>query len=424
MHDTRPAGARAPSLCSEQLEALAREHGTPLYVYDFDRVRRRIAELDAFDVVRYAMKANSNLTLLSRMRSTGVALDAVSAGEIARALAAGFSPQQVVYSADLFDRDALDLICQHGVRVNAGSMDMLPQLAAVRPDASLTLRLNPGFGSGFAPGVTTGGEASKHGIWHTELERALRLAHRHGLMVDGLHLHIGSGIELTSLEQSTRAMRDWVLRCGAGIRRISAGGGLPVPYRPDDPRPDLSTYVDAWRTLGHELGAKLGHSIELETEPGRFLVAEAGVLLTEIRAQKRIGEREFWIVDAGFQTLARPMLYDAWHHIEVLGAGERSSHAARAERVVAGPLCEASDLLTTQKRRPQGRLLPEAKVGDLLCIFDVGAYGASMASNYNSRPLPAEVLVEAGSATLVRRRQSLNELFAWEAGFGIPASPA
>ena len=415
MHETRPTGARVPSLSSERLETLAREHGTPLYVYDYECVQRRIAELDGFDVVRYAMKANSNLTLLRRMRASGVALDAVSGGEIVRALAAGYPPQQIVYSADLFDRDALDLVRQHGLRVNAGSLDMLPQLAAVSPGVSLTLRLNPGFGSGFAPGVTTGGEASKHGIWHTELEGALQLARSHGLTVDGLHLHIGSGIDLALLERSTRAMRDWVRRCGAGIRTISAGGGIPVPYRPDDARPDLAAYGNAWQALGRELEVELGHPLALETEPGRYLVAEAGVLLTEIRARKRIGEREFWIVDAGFQTLARPMLYDAWHHIEVLGASRESTSRPRAERVVAGPLCEASDLLTARTRRPEGRWLPEADVGDLLCVFDVGAYGASMASNYNSRPLPAEVLVEAGSATLVRRRQTLDELFALEA---------
>jgi diaminopimelate decarboxylase len=405
------SATRTAPVPTRRLLELAREYGTPHYVYDLPTNRRRIAELAAFDVVRYAMKANSNLSLLRRMREGGVVVDAVSAGEILRALAAGYSPAEIVYSADLFDRDSAELVRRHDLRVNVGSTDMLPELARLRPACSLTLRVNPGFGSGFAPGVTTGGDGSKHGIWHEDLDAALKCAGDLGLRVDGLHIHIGSGIDLGSLARTTRSMAELARRCGPRLRTLSAGGGIPVPYRPRDTRPDLAAYACAWVELARGLEAEFGHALSLETEPGRYLVAESGLLLTELRVKKRIGEREFWIVDAGFQTLARPMLYDAWHHIEVLGGDPAS---ARSERVVAGPLCEAADVLTTENGRPVGRLLPDARVGDLLCLFDVGAYGASMASTYNSRPLPAEILVDGEGSWCVRRRQALTELFALE----------
>jgi diaminopimelate decarboxylase len=393
------------------LAELAREHGTPLYVYDLGTMRARLAELGGFDVVRYALKANSNLSVLDALRASGARADAVSAGEIVRALAAGFRPEDIVFSADLFEPAALALVARHGLRVNAGSRGMLAELARARPGAAVTLRLNPGFGSGFGPAVKAGGERSKHGIWHAELEETLAEARSLGLQVDGLHVHVGSGIDLAEvLAHTTRALADLARRASPAIRTLSSGGGLPIPYRAGEARPDVAAYVNEWNRMRRDLERELGRSLVLETEPGRWLAAEAGVLVTSVRATKRIADHEIVLVDAGFHTLLRPAFYGAWHEIRALG----HANEPRTPRVVAGPLCEPGDVFTLLRGAFDPRPLPVLRPGDLLVILDAGAYGASMASNYNSHPLPAEVVVDEHGPRLARPRQTLEELYASE----------
>jgi len=295
--------------------------------------------------------------------------------------------------------------------VTVGSRDMLPYVAALRPGGRVGLRVNPGFGDGHHTKVTTGGETSKHGIWHADLAAALDEARALGLVVDGLHVHIGSGVDVAALAPLRDAMRGWARAVGAQLEWISCGGGLPIPYRGDEPPLDLDALADAWDATREGLEDDLGRRVRLEVEPGRFLVAEAGLLLAEVRGTKTSGGCEFVFVDAGFHDLVRPAMYGAWHHLSIVGRDGEPT----APRLVAGPLCESADLFT------QGdggvalpRALPAAEVGDLLVVHDAGAYGAAMSSTYNSRPLAAEVLVDHGEARLVRRRQTLAELFALE----------
>jgi diaminopimelate decarboxylase len=406
------------------LRALAREHGTPLWIYDAATIRQRIADLKVFDSVRYAQKANSNTHLLRLMREQGVVVDAVSRGEILRALAAGYTAAQapcgasgIVFTADLFDAATLDTVVQHAVPVNAGSIDMLHQLGARSPGHRVWLRINPGFGHGHSNKTNTGGEHSKHGIWHADLPAALAAITQHGLLLVGLHMHIGSGVDYGHLQQVCSAMVDLVKRAGVDLEAISAGGGLSIPYREGDARIDTAHYFSLWDAARREIAAHLGHGVHLEIEPGRYLVAEAGVLLTEVRATKQMGGKRFTLVDAGFSDLMRPSMYGAFHGMSLLPATTKGS-APRAVQatVVAGPLCESGDVFT----QAEGgvvltRELPEAKVGDLLVLHDAGAYGAAMSSNYNSRPLIAEVLVDGGAHRLIRRRQTVDELLALEA---------
>jgi len=396
----------------ELLVALAREHGTPLYVYSADVIAARVRELAGFDVVRFAQKANSNLAVLALLRRLGVHVDAVSAGEIERALAAGFEPREIAFTADLFDRAALAAVARLPVDVNAGTTDMLAQLAEVRPGARVTLRVNPGFGHGHDRKVNTGGEASKHGIWHTELPVALAEARALGLAVRGVHVHIGSGSDLENLSRVCASVAGFAREVGPELESVSAGGGLPIPYRAGEARFDVARLTDAWRTTRSELERALDRRIALEIEPGRHLVAECGVLLTEVRATKRSGSVDYALVDAGFHNLVRPAMYGAFHQISAVG------HAADAHvlpHVVAGPLCESADVFTqTRSGELDPQPLPRVRAGQLLCIHDAGAYAMSMASNYNSQPLAAEVLVEQGRARLVRSRQTFDELFARE----------
>jgi diaminopimelate decarboxylase len=396
------------------LERLAREYGTPLYVYDADLIRARVAELRSFDVIRYAQKACSNIHVLRLLRAEGVLVDAVSLGEIERAVRAGYSgrgePAGVVYTADVFEAGTLERVVELDVPVNAGSADMLEQLGRRHPGHRVWLRINPGFGHGHSRKTNTGGEWSKHGIWYAGLDEALRLIEKHRLDLVGLHMHIGSGADFDHLRRVCDAMVEQVRALQVDVRAISGGGGLPIPYRPGEVRFDCSALHALWDQARREVEALVGHPVQLEIEPGRFLVAEAGSLVAEVRAAKRVAGNAFALVDAGFHNLVRPAMYGSHHEISVIRDGELLG-GPRQPSVIAGPLCESGDVFT------QGdggtvlpRELPEARVGDLVVLHDAGAYGSAMASNYNTHPLAPEVLVEQGRPRLIRRRQTLDDL--------------
>ena len=405
-----------------QLRSLADQFGTPLWVYDAATIRQRIAQVSNFDTVRFAQKACSNIHILKLMREQGVKVDAVSRGEILRALAAGFKaggePSEIVFTADLFDAATLDCVVEHGVPVNAGSIDMLRQLGPRSKGHAVWLRINPGFGHGHSNKTNTGGEHSKHGIWHTDLPLALQTIREQGLTLAGLHMHIGSGVDYGHLAEVCGAMVELVRTAhaaGHDLHAISAGGGLSIPYRAGDPVIDTQHYFGLWNTARQQAEAIVGHKLGLEIEPGRFLVAESGVLLGEVRATKNAGSNHFVLVDTGFNELMRPSMYGSFHAMSVLRRD--GSQGASQPTVVAGPLCESGDVFT------QGdggvvlpRDLPAAQVGDLLVIHDTGAYGASMSSNYNTRPLVAEVLVDGAEHRLIRRRQTVEELLSLELG--------
>ena len=403
----------------DTLRALAQRHGTPLWVYDAATIRARIASLKAFDTIRYAQKANANLHLLRLMRSEGVQVDAVSLGEIERALAAGYragDSDAIVFTADLFDHATLAKVVSEGITVNAGSIDMLGQLGQGSPGHKVWLRINPGFGHGHSNKTNTGGEHSKHGIWHADLAAALAEVDRHRLQLVGLHMHIGSGVDYRHLERVCGAMVDLAQRLGRPLEAISAGGGLSIPYREGQPVTDTAHYFELWDATRRRIEAMLNCTLRLEIEPGRYLVGESGVLLAEVRATKQMGRQHFTLVDAGFNDLMRPSMYGSHHEISVLPAKRDAAPGESVPTVVAGPLCESGDVFT----QGEGgvvltRDLPAAGVGDLLVFHDAGAYGASMSSNYNTRPLIAEVLVDGDTSTLIRRRQTAQELLALEA---------
>ncbi len=411
------------------VSTLAQRHGTPLFVYDRAVIEQRIAELKHFDVIRYAQKASSNLALLALMRTQGVVVDAVSAGEVERALRAGFRPDGsgipgtpgIVFTADLFDADAVAIIAKHKIPVNVGSPDMITQLGTFFPGAPVTLRLNPGFGHGHSRKTNTGGEWSKHGIWHTQLEECLRLGREAGVNIHGLHMHIGSGTDFEHLAQVCGAMVRAAKVVGPQLEVISAGGGLPIPYRKDQARIDTAAYFSLWDKARKEIEAAVGHPVRLEVEPGRYLVAESGTLITQIRSIKKVDENLFYLVDAGFDTLVRPAMYGSYHEISVVATDGRALGPDR-DVVVAGPLCESGDVFTQEEGGVVvTRRLPEARVGDYLVLHDAGAYGAAMSSNYNTRRLATELLVHEGADTVIRARQTIDHILQFES---IPADLA
>ncbi|WP_180132376.1 diaminopimelate decarboxylase [Rhodoferax sp. BLA1] len=409
----------------DTLASLAHTHGTPLWVYDAATIERQVAALRSFDVIRFAQKANSNTHILRLMKRCGVSVDSVSLGEIERALAAGFTPgvhnghAEIVFTADLLDRTTLARVAELGVPVNCGSIDMQDQLGAVSPGHPVWLRINPGFGHGHSNKTNTGGEHSKHGIWHGDLPQALDKVRANGLKLVGLHMHIGSGVDYSHLQEVCGAMVALVRTVkaqGLDLQAISSGGGLSIPYQAGEPQIDTAHYFSLWDAARQQIAALLGHPVALEIEPGRYLVAESGVLVAEVRAVKDQGSARFVLVDAGFSDLMRPAMYGSYHGMELIHADGTAAAGPTYETVVGGPLCESGDVFT----QGEGgvvltRVLPQAQVGDLLVIHDTGAYGASMSSNYNTRPLIPEVLVENGQPRLIRRRQTVAELLALEA---------
>jgi diaminopimelate decarboxylase len=397
---------------------LAERFGTPAYVYDLEIILERVRDLQAFDTIRYAQKACSNIAILDRLRRAGVLVDAVSAGEIGRALRAGYEPSQIVYTADVFDRDALELVVQHNISVNIGSPEMIDQLGQHAPGRNITLRINPGFGHGHSQKTNTGGPQSKHGVWHEQIDDCLLRADRQSLVVTGMHMHIGSGTDLEHLSQVCGAMEKACEKVGRTITTISSGGGLPVPYRAGQTYVDLEQYFALWNATRQRLQDKFGHAIHLEIEPGRYLVAESGFLVAKICAVKTMGENLFYMLDAGFCDLARPILYGAYHPISIC---HRDGNVSSKEVpvVVAGPLCESGDIFTQEEGGfVSRRSLPIAQQGDLLILEVAGAYGFAMSSNYNSRFRAPEVLIENGEPKLIRQRETLDDLLSREC---IPA---
>ena len=393
---------------------LAERFGTPTFVYDAATIVRRLDDLRAFDTIRYAQKACSNLAILDLVRRHGGLVDTVSASEIRRALAAGYSiqgsPPPIVYTADIFDAESLDLCVERNIHVNCGSADMIDQLGSRDGGRQITLRINPGFGHGHSRKTNTGGKQSKHGIWHEQIGDCLDRAIRHRLTITALHMHIGSGTDLEHLSQVCSAIEKAAAAVGESVTSVSVGGGLPIVYREGEQYVDLAAYYALCDAARKRLEAKFGHPVHLEIEPGRYLVAESGYLVTEIRAIKRQDDNTFYLVDAGFNNLARPILYGAYHPMSIVPSDGNTDRPLR-EVIVGGPLCESGDIFTQSEggfvvTRP----LPEASVGEYLVIECAGAYGFVMSSNYNSRPLAAEVLVQDGRAQLIRARQTFEDL--------------
>ncbi|URJ32011.1 diaminopimelate decarboxylase [Blochmannia endosymbiont of Camponotus modoc] len=413
--------AQTSALTYESLKKLHRKYKGPVWVYDASIIINRITQLKQFDVIRYAQKSCSNIHILRLMHNYEVKVDAVSLGEIERALLAGFKTgkqsNEIVFTADILEEETLLRISELNIVVNAGSIDMLAQLGACSPGHKIWLRINPGFGHGHNQKTNTGGENSKHGIWHEDIPIALSYIHHYDLQLIGLHMHIGSGVRYDHLSKVCNAMVQQILKYKIDVHVISAGGGLTIPYQNNDIVLDVNHYFQLWNNARKYISQYLNHTVTLEIEPGRFLVAESGILITQIRAVKDMGNRHFVLIDAGYNDLMRPVMYGSYHHISLVPGDNRSVILETlCDTVVGGPLCESGDIFTQNMNGTiLARKLPcSAKVGDYLIFHDTGAYGASMSSNYNTRPLLPEVLFENGQIRQIRRKQKLEDLFMLE----------
>jgi len=395
------------------LEPLAAAHGTPLYVYSAPTIAERYRAIDqafagARHSIHYALKANSTLAIARLLRGLGSFADANSGGEIDVAMRAGFTPRQIVFTGVGKTTAELGSAIDLGVRsINVESEGEIERIEALSRErkvrTKIAIRVNPDVDARTHPHISTGLKANKFGIAIGEVrELCGRTRGRPNIDIVGLHAHVGS--QITSMEPLTRAAQALVDLAqhlaidGTAIEHLDIGGGLGVSYD-GSPVPSAADYAAAVLPVLRESG------LEIVLEPGRHIMAPAGALLTRVVDVKPAGpDRLFVVMDAGMTELIRPMMYNAFHRIEPV----LRTDAPEAAADIVGPLCESSDTLGKDRR------IPRPRVGDLFAVLDTGAYGSVMASNYNRRLLPAEVLVENGAARLIRRRQALDDLLALE----------
>lgn len=402
----------------EHIETIIGQESGPFWFYDYSIVSKQVEKLQKFDVIRYAQKANSNINLLKYLKSLGVKIDAVSKGELERALYAGFSNKnedEIVFTADIIEEETIHLVNKFNIPVNIGSIDMLQQLGEISPNHRIWLRINPGFGDGHSHKTNTGGKLSKHGIWYEDIPKALNIIKKYDFNLIGIHVHIGSGASFLKLSEVADQLVNIIIANKIDIPAISAGGGLSIPYKDTDQSVDCGLYFDSWNLARQKLENHLSHSVKLEIEPGRFIVAESGYLVAKVFVKKTMSDKKFILVNAGFNDLMRPVLYNGFHKISVLPNNKEVNDDFKDNVIVAGPLCESGDVFTLDTTgKPIEISLPKVEVGDYLVFHDVGAYGASMSSNYNSRPLLPEYMILNNKVTQIRKRQTIEELIQLE----------
>lgn len=404
------------------LRLLARELGTPTWVYSAARIdaayraiegaMRAITDRDV--LVAYAVKANGNLAVLRRLAALGCGADIVSGGELRRARKAGIPASRIVFSGVGKRRDELALALTEGIRAihveSEGELRVLGEEATrLGVEAPVVLRVNPNVDAGTHPYIATGLHDTKFGL---EIDAARALVpgivrHPH-LALHGVSCHIGSQLDSPDpLEEAVTLLGRFASECralGAPITSLDVGGGWPLAYGHEEtPYPPAAAFAAAIRA---GLEASGTTDLDLVTEPGRALVGDAAVLLTRVIYVKHQGGKRFVIVDAGISELIRPALYGAFHAM----APVESRLGERTPADVVGPICESGDFFAHE------RLLPPVAEGDLLAIFGAGAYGREMSTTYNARPLAAEVMVDGDAWRVVRRRQTVEELWALEEG--------
>lgn len=407
---------RSALMTPEMVRELAARYHSPLYVFFESIVRARCAELRAAlsypnSVIRYACKALTLRAILQIVREEGFWIDASSLNEAKRALLAGFAPTTVQFTGESSSEAVFTELMELGVDINCSSLDQMRLIGRLFPRARVSFRLNPGEGHGANNKVNTGGPASKHGIYIDQLDDVRRVIRQYDLQLAGIHAHIGSG---TDLEHWLR-IKDITLAVAKGFDELSfinLGGGLPVVYNPvtDAPMP-LAEWGERLSESMAMYCHELGRDIRLEIEPGRFVVAECGFLISEIQNIKRTPGYQFAILNTGFNHNPRPAMYGSYHPIDIVSGDGRDLIGAE-EYVIGGYLCESGDIFT---RSETGELLPRRfptlRVGDLAVMGLVGAYSHSMKSDYNSMNLPASVLIDSqGTLQVIERRGTLEDI--------------
>ncbi|MGC9517158.1 MAG: diaminopimelate decarboxylase [Methanomicrobiales archaeon] len=399
---------------SDSLE-LAEKYGTPLYVVDESRIRENYNRLyNAFTKhysdfkIFYACKANTNMAVMKILEDEGSSIDAVSPGEVYTALLAGFEPSRILFTGNNVTDDELKFAVSSDVTINIDSISQLKRLSKITnpSDLDISFRVNPKVGAGHHEHCITGGDLSKFGIMEEESVKVYKMAQDLGFNPVGIHTHIGSGIlDPEPFMLAVETLMDVAGRvsdeAGVNFEFIDFGGGLGIPYNPEESKLDIELFSKEITNLyknklsEHDLGKPT-----MYLEPGRYIVGNASILLTRVNTIKQ-SYRKFAGVDAGFNTLLRPSMYGSYHHI----VSASQPFAETVQNIdIAGNICESGDLFA--RDRPMSKI----KEGDLLAILNAGAYAFSMSSQYNSRPRPMEVLVNRGESEIIREKETFADV--------------
>ena len=394
-------------ISTEVFERVGEEFGTPVFVYEEGKIRSQLRCLEeSIDYqpkrIFYAVKANFNPYILEILKEEGVGIDAVSPGEIALSLKVGFLPKDILFTGNNITDEEMDFAVEKGVLLNIDSLSRLEKFGKKYPGQQVYVRINPDVGAGHHDHCITGGPESKFGIWYSEVKEIKRIAMQNKLEIIGIHQHIGS--QILEANKFLMAM-DVLLRVAASfpdLEFIDFGGGFGVPYRPGEGPLDMEELGKMISKRFSAFCREYGKGLTLVIEPGRYLVAEAGYLLTRANTLKRNPDgRVFVGVDSGFNHLIRPTMYGSYHEIVNI-----SNPTGKLEQVdVVGNLCESGDKFAEQRK------VHQVSEGDLVVIKTAGAYGYSMSSHYNLRPRAAEVLVKPdGNLRLIRERETIENL--------------
>ena len=405
----------------ELITLLAKNYHTPLYVFDEATIRARCTELkNAIQYpktqIRYACKALTLRAILQIVKSEGLWLDASSINEVHRGLRAGFSSSEIYYTGEGATLPVYAEMVRRNILVNCTSIDQIRLLGKANGKAC-SIRINPGEGHGANTKTNTGGPSSKHGIYHDQLDEALSIAKANNISVVGIHSHIGSGTDLSHWLR----IKDKTLEIAQeieGLETINLGGGLPVVYNRETDRPmPLKEWGEALSTSMKDFSHKVGREINLQIEPGRYIVAASGLLLAEVQAVKSTPANEessgynYVIVNTGLNHNIRPSMYGSFHPIRFSSQSDRPTKS-EVDYVIAGYLCESGDVFTVDDT---GTLIPRTfthvEVGDIMVMAGVGAYAHSMKSEYNSMNLPASVLIGVdGQHRVIERRGTIDDI--------------
>ena len=388
-----------------KLLSIADKFGLPLFVYDAQTITDQIANLKkAFNVpsleIHYACKALSTISILYHIYQQGCGIDTVSPGEITMALKAGVPPEKISFTPSGVLTEEYAFAIERGVHIHADQFEVLKWLDINYPGISVTLRFNPGIQAGGHPKLQVGSHGSKFGFLSSQVEDLKLLTDSLSIRVKGVHMHLGSDIsDSDSFDRAYDYLLSIAMLWPDTIEHVDLGGGFKIPYHPDDHSIDIIPFGEKVSERFTAFQKELGRDIILVIEPGKFVVSSSGFLLMEVTNVRHVGEVAMAYVQSGFNHFLRPMNYGAYHHIINLS----NSDGPIEIYDVVGNLCETD---TFAIQRP----LNEIRAGDILCLLNAGAYGYTMASNYNGRPRPAEVLVKGNETQLIRRSETIDDL--------------
>lgn len=388
-----------------KLLELTKTYGSPLYVYDADTIERQYKRLtDAFSGVKnlklnYAVKALSNINILHYFKNLGAGLDTVSIQEVQLSLATGINPKDIIYTPNGVSLQEIEEVAAMGVQINIDNLSILELFGQKHPEIPVCIRINPHIMAGGNSKISVGHIDSKFGISIHQVPHIKRVVDNTGMTINGIHMHTGSDIlDIDTFLRATEILFD-VAKQFDKIEFIDFGSGFKVPYKEGDISTDVEQLGIQLSERFNEFCEEYGKELTLMFEPGKFLVSEAGVFLAKVNVVKQTTSTVFAHVDSGFNHLVRPMMYDSYHHITNI------SNPEGRERYysVVGYICE-TDTFGSNRR------IAEISDDDILCFHNAGAYCFSMASNYNSRYLPAEVFVVNGKDYLIRKRETFKDL--------------